>query len=217
MKLNWQQINNVILDMDGTLLDLGFDNFFWCELIPQVYAEKNQISFEQSQTLIFRKMRNVYGQIEWYCLDYWKQLLAIDIHQLKFECRHKISLRPNTLWFLEQLKQHNKQLILFTNAHSYSMNLKLEQTGIAHFFKHCISTHQFGVSKENQQCWYNLQQLVGFEKSESLFMDDSQMVLDSAVEFGIGYVLGISKPDLNKPVNVLNRIDVVEDFNQLVF
>jgi len=35
----WGDINTVFLDMDGTLLDLNFDNHFWLEHVPQRYAE----------------------------------------------------------------------------------------------------------------------------------------------------------------------------------
>ncbi|HBT55971.1 MAG TPA: haloacid dehalogenase, partial [Pseudomonas sp.] len=32
--LNWNAIDTVLLDMDGTLLDLHFDNHFWLEHMP---------------------------------------------------------------------------------------------------------------------------------------------------------------------------------------
>ena len=42
--LPWPDIDTVLLDMDGTLLDLHFDNHFWLELLPQRYAELHGIS-----------------------------------------------------------------------------------------------------------------------------------------------------------------------------
>ncbi|MCP4043692.1 MAG: haloacid dehalogenase, partial [Gammaproteobacteria bacterium] len=32
--INWNSIHTVLLDMDGTLLDLHFDNQFWLEHVP---------------------------------------------------------------------------------------------------------------------------------------------------------------------------------------
>ena len=40
--IDWNAINTVLLDMDGTILDLHFDNYFWKEYVPQKYAEKTQ-------------------------------------------------------------------------------------------------------------------------------------------------------------------------------
>ena len=40
LKLNWDNIDTVLLDLDGTLLDLNFDLEFWLEYIPKVYSKK---------------------------------------------------------------------------------------------------------------------------------------------------------------------------------
>ena len=42
--------------MDGTLLDLHFDNHFWPKHVPRRYSEKHGISFEQGAT-VFRDPR----------------------------------------------------------------------------------------------------------------------------------------------------------------
>ena len=42
--LPWSDIDTVLLDMDGTLLDLHFDNHFWLEHLPQRYAELHGVS-----------------------------------------------------------------------------------------------------------------------------------------------------------------------------
>jgi 5'-nucleotidase len=34
-EFDWREIDTVLLDMDGTLLDLEFDSHFWLSLVPQ--------------------------------------------------------------------------------------------------------------------------------------------------------------------------------------
>ena len=202
--------------MDGTLLDLHFDNYFWTLLVPQIYAKQNDISVEQSKTIIFGKMKNVIGQLEWYCLDYWQQQLQIDIRQLKYSVKHRISCRPLTIDFLTWLNDTNKHVILLTNAHPYSMDLKLQETALAPYFEHCISTHNLGYCKEQPQCWQELINRYAINKDSSMFIDDSQPVLNSAVTFGIASVIGITQPDSSLPANNLSNVITIADFDEIM-
>ena len=47
--LNWSDIHTVLLDMDGTLLDLHFDNHFWLEHFPARYSEQHGIIVEEAK------------------------------------------------------------------------------------------------------------------------------------------------------------------------
>ena len=38
--LPWSGIDTILLDMDGTLLDLHYDNHFWQVYVPEKFAEK---------------------------------------------------------------------------------------------------------------------------------------------------------------------------------
>ena len=37
-----------LIDLDGVILDTKYDNFFWQEYIPKVYAEKNNIALSDA-------------------------------------------------------------------------------------------------------------------------------------------------------------------------
>ena len=197
--LNWEKIKFVILDMDGTLLDLHFDNFFWKDHIPSKYAKAHNISLTEAQKYLDIETTKVSGKIEWYCLDYWTEKLDLPIVELKREIKHKIALRPDTLPFLDALKKANKKVVLVTNAHPDSLSLKVERTALDEHIDLLISTHSYGVSKESQNLWQKLQADLKFDNDTTLFVDDSLTILDSAKKFGIKHLLSVANPDSKLP------------------
>lgn len=197
--IDWKAIQTVLVDMDGTLLDLHFDNYFWLEHLPMRYAEQNNISFEEALAYIKIEVGKVSGQLEWYCLDYWATKLNLPIVELKREIEHKISIRPDTIPFLDALKAAGKEVVLVTNAHPDSLSLKVEKTALDSHIDRLISTHQYGVTKESQHLWIKLQADLNFNNETTLFIDDSIVILDSAKTFGIKHILAVANPDSQKP------------------
>lgn len=214
--LNWTEIDTVLLDMDGTLLDLHFDTHFWLEFLPKELAKKRNISVADATDTLINYYKEVEGQIEWYCLDYWQKKLDLPIMPLKHELKHLISMRDDVPEFLTYLKSQSKQLILLTNAHPNSLSLKVERTNLDKYLDELISTHEYGVSKESQLLWHKVQQRLQFNPERTLFVDDSLAVLDAAKEYGIGHILAIANPDSNKPENVISDYLSTTDYRTLI-
>jgi putative hydrolase of the HAD superfamily len=185
--------------MDGTLLDLYFDNYFWQTHIPSKYAKAHNMSLKEAQEYLEIETSKVSGKIEWYCLDYWTDKLDLPIVELKKEIKHKIALRPDTLPFLDALKKANKKVVLVTNAHPDSLSLKVERTELDKHIDLLISTHTYGVTKESQALWEKLQADLKFDNDTTLFVDDSLTILDSAKKFGIKHLLSVANPDSQRP------------------
>jgi len=53
MPFPWQLITWVLLDMDGTLLDKHFDDYFWETLVPQEYARRQALPLPEARQLVF--------------------------------------------------------------------------------------------------------------------------------------------------------------------
>jgi len=211
----WQQIETVLLDMDGTLLDLHFDNYFWREYLPRHYAKANDLSLSNSQNFLFERFSETQGTLEWYCLDFWSDELSIDIAALKTEVQHLIQYRPNAEVFLQKLNECDKQAVLITNAHPKSLALKLDNTNLKNYLDKIYSSHQFKLPKEKPLFWNNFQQVHPFNPEKTILFDDSHAVLLSAKTFGIKQLRAIEKPDSKLESTQQTEFIAVDDFQNL--
>jgi putative hydrolase of the HAD superfamily len=214
--LNWSEISTVLIDMDGTILDLHFDNYFWLEYLPLRYSQKMGLSIEEARSKLSTNYEAVVGTIDWYCLDYWSAQTQMSIIELKHEIKHLIQFRNDAKNFLIALKASGRDVILVTNAHPDSLSLKIQHTQFDQYFDVLYSTHEFGVTKESQLLWQRLQNKQGFDNSKTLFIDDSIEILHSAKRFGIKHLLAVANPDSKKAINVINDFPTVIDFDILI-
>lgn len=215
--IDWNQIDTVFLDMDGTLLDLHFDNYFWLEHVPRRYAQARDLSLGEAKAELMMRYEDVMGTLEWYCIDHWSRELGLDIALLKEEVEHLIAVHPHVVDFLDEVRSAGKRLVLVTNAHQKSLALKLERTRLGGYFDAVICSHDLGLPKENPLFWEKLQQVEPFEKERTLFVDDSQSVLLSAKNYGIRWLLAVIKPDTKGPLREAGEFDAIRDFSEIGF
>lgn len=212
----WSEIDTVLLDMDGTLLDLHFDNHFWLTHVPKTYAAKHGISIEQANQELDERIHSYQGKLEWYCLDFWTRELDIDIALLKQDVQHLIAIRPGAEAFLKALSESQKRAVLVTNAHQGSLQLKLANTHIDQYLDLVLCSHDFGLPKEDRTFWDALQNTEKFDPSRTLFIDDSESVLDSASDYGIRYLRSIVQPDSKKPHRTKHNYPAILEFSDLL-
>lgn len=214
--LPWHQIDTVLLDMDGTLLDLHFDNHFWLKHLPQRYAEHHGISLALAEAELLPLFRQHAGTLNWYCTNFWSRELKLSIRELKREVADLIALRADAELFLRALREAGKRVVLITNAHRDSLSLKMERVELSPWFERLISSHDYGFPKENQQFWFALRQDVGFDPARSLFIDDSLPILRSAGQFGVAHLLAVRQPDSQAGPKDTEEFDAVEDYRELL-
>ncbi|AHL31633.1 haloacid dehalogenase [Pseudomonas brassicacearum] len=214
--LPWHEIDTVLLDMDGTLLDLHYDNHFWMEHLPQRYAELHGVSRAMAEMELQPLFERNAGQLQWYCLDFWSTELKLPVRELKLETAHLIALRPDADTFLAAIQQAGKRVVMITNAHRDSLSLKLERIELAPYFERLISSHDYGFPKENQQFWDALQAELNFDPARSLFIDDTLPVLRSARDFGVAHLLAVSEPDSRKGPKDTGEFEALRDYRDLI-
>ncbi len=214
--IDWDKVDTVFLDMDGTLLDLRFDNHFWLEHLPLRFGQRHGISTEQARARIFPKMTQLRGQLDWYCTTFWSKELDLPIIELKREVSHLIKARAHVESFLVYLRGLDKQIVLFTNAHEDAVALKMEKTGLEAAFDKTISSHSLGHAKETQAAWEVLGSVCDFTPDRALFIDDNFSVLDSARAHGVASLFGIKKPDSRRDPLSHPHYTLLDSFEQIM-
>ncbi len=214
--IDWDNIVTVLLDMDGTLLDLHFDSHLWKQHLPRRYAQRHGIDVASASARLVPLLAAQEGTLNWYCLDYWTRELDLDIATLEREVGHLIAVRPHAIELLEFLRRRSRRIVLTTNAHPRSMDYKLVRTGIAGYFDNIVSSHDYGVPKEERAFWARLQRHIDYEPRRTLLIDDNPTVLLAAREHGIAHLRAVALPDSRGPRRVHTDFQVIDSFLDLL-
>lgn len=210
------EIKYVLLDMDGTLLDKYFDDYFWEHLVPEKYAERNGITFGKAKEELLERYRRHEGTLNWTDIDFWSQELALDIPALKEQIRHLIEVHPRVEEFLKLLRRHRKKAFLLTNAHTMVLDLKLRKTELGRYFDACVTSFEMGHPKEDIEFWDKARSRLGFDPGRSLFIDDTEAILRTAKEFGIRYLLYKTRSNSRVHSRRSRVFPAVKDFGELL-
>jgi putative hydrolase of the HAD superfamily len=216
MILDWNDIDTVLLDMDGTLLDRHFDDHFWLEHVPKTFARKHAITVTDAKDRLYRLFKSQENTLNWTDLDYWSTRLGLDIPQLKREVDHLIAVHPFVVEFLVFLRRHGKAIHLVTNAHGKTLNLKMRTTRLGPYFNEIISAHDLGLPKEDPAFWGKLQQKIPFDPTTTLLGEDSETNLSTAALFGIRYLIHIGRSSSKEPAIGSAIFHSIDFFSRLI-
>ncbi len=214
--LSWDNIDTVLLDMDGTLLDLAYDNVLWSRLLPERFGRAHGLSRERAEAHLFRHMAERRGELDFYCLDYWAEFTGLDIIALHHELANLIAYRPHAPEFLAHLRLLERRALLVTNAHRDSLAVKDRYSGLTGRLDGVVSCHDYGAPKESAAFWDRLMTEHPFDPARTLLIDDNATVLEAAAVFGIGHLLTIAQPDSRQPPRNSLQHPPVHDFRELI-
>ncbi len=216
MTFPWQEIDWVLLDMDGTLLDKHFDDYFWETLVPQEYARRQGMPLAQARDLVFARYRREEGTLNWTDIDFWSRELDLDIPALKEGIRHLIEVHPDAEDFLKFLGARGKKVALVTNAHYKTLSLKMNHVGLLGYFDEVISSFDLGTPKEDPHFWRILRERLGFDPGRALLVDDNAEALAAARQFGLKYPFFKAKSSSQQGPEAHPDFPSIESFRELM-
>jgi len=211
-----KDIKYILLDMDGTLLDLYFDDYFWGHLVPEKYAEKHDMSFGSAKDYLYKTYKSHEKTLNWCDIDFWSSELKLDIPALKEQIRHLIEVHPHVIDFLKLMKKQKKKVYMLTNAHYKTVKIKFRKTQIGEYFDDVLCSFNVGHPKEEIEFWHKAQKRLKFDKEHSLFIDDTEDVMKTAREYGIKYLLFKAHASSKLEPNKSQEFLTIHDFRELM-
>ena len=218
MDMIFKDTECLLFDMDGVILDNTYDNNFWQNQIPSVLAKKRQISFEDAKRLAIQIFNYKKNSKDWYDLDYWSNMLDIDIEKQKKakESYEKIRLYEGSISCLEKLKGKMK-MILITNAHRKTLNIKLQKYNLSPYFDEMVCAHELHYVKEDVQLWYMLRSRYRIDFNKTVLIEDTIKNIYMGLSAGISKAIYLGNEKYtssNKILSMSSINDVPSAFNQ---
>jgi len=213
---SWDEIDTVLLDMDGTLLDKHFDDYFWEQYVPEHYSLLHDIPIEEAKAQLLARYHRVKDTLDWADLNFWSRELGIDLQELKLRINHLIGVHPYVIEFMEYCLKGRKKLYLITNAHSSTLSIKLEKTAIGPWFDRIVCAEEVGLAKEEAGFWHRLEAMLHFDKTRTLLVDDTEKVLFAAQAYGLGHLLFVARPSSRQRIRYSCHFPSIEYFKELL-
>lgn len=216
LSVNWAGIDDVLLDMDGTLLDRHFDNFFFEEELPRRYAVLHGIPFDEARDRLMAMYRSVEGELAWTDLHYWTGQVGIDVVAMHRELDHMIGFLPGAESFLTEVRRRGKRITILTNAHAAGVGVKTAKTGLDRYVDRIVDAFEVGYLKMRREYWPTCQKLVGFDPARALFVDDDEGCLHAAQQFGLAQIIHSAKSSSRLPAEASSRFTSIEHMTALL-
>jgi putative hydrolase of the HAD superfamily len=168
----------ISFDLDGTLVHGKYGDMVWNHGIPEEYARKYGMPFEDAKRLVRAQYEAVGDSaIKWYNIDYWLAKFDLPVSANTLLNRYETSIEAfsDTLEVLQALMK-KYTLIIASNAARIFVEKELAYTDLTHYFTHIISaTTDFGMVKKDERFYKKLCTMLNASPHEIVHVGDHQV------------------------------------------
>ncbi|MDF1613950.1 HAD family hydrolase [Desulfurivibrio dismutans] len=215
-QIDWHQISTVLLDLDGTLLDRHFDDYFWHCFVPENYALIHNLEIDEARRRLIAKFDERQGTLAWADLDHWSQVLEMDIPELKRQVDALIDIHPHVVEFLMFCRRKGKRVYLVTNAHHKTLAIKLKKAALTDYWEQVVCAEEIGLAKEEAEFWPRLERYLSYDKDRTMLVDDTERVLDAACAHGLGQLVHVARPSSRAAQRFSTQYPSIVYFSELM-
>ena len=187
-------VTDILLDIDGVLLDLSFDKKFWEELVPQEVSSIKNIPIDEAMRDVLGASKALYGTLPWYELSYWEQKYGVNLINVARENSMYAKFLPGAEATLKKISASNKRIIFLTNCDSRLLKVKANQVPFMQYADEWLSAVDIGVVKEEQGFWKSAFNKFNIIPENSIFVDDNIAVVNAALKAGIKKSINVTMP-----------------------
>jgi FMN phosphatase YigB (HAD superfamily) len=165
----------ISFDLDGTLVDAKYGDVVWNRGIPEEYAKRHAIPFDDAKEYIIGRYRAVGdGDILWYHIEHWLEKFDLHVNSQDLLDRFEghIALKPYAMEILQELSSRYT-LVVASNAAHIFVEKELAYAGIAGHFSHIISaTSDYRMVKKGTPFYLRLCADLGVSPGEVVHVGD---------------------------------------------
>ena len=173
-----------IFDLDGTLIDSM--PYFGRGILS--IADDRGMTYDENLLKILTPLGYVGGAkylIELFSLKESVEELCEGVQKKLYnDYKNNIPLKPGVREYLEELHSEGARLFVLTASPKIMATASLENNGVAHLFEEIWSVENFGLTKSDTRLFYKVAEVIGCEREEIHYFDDSLIALTNANDSG---------------------------------
>ena len=212
-------IKIISFDVDGTLVDLEYNDLVWFKEIPELVAKKKKISFEESLKLVKEEYSKL-GEynLNWYDIKYWISYFDLEVSYKKIleKYESQVKIFPDVIPTLKELR---KDFILIVTTAMPREFLIPKMKKLEPYFKTSFSALSDFKELKNSEIYFKICKILNVYPEQIMHIGD-QWEFDylAACKAGLNALYLDRSNTRKKGKYIINSLEevkkIIEDINQ---
>jgi len=208
----------ISFDVDGTLVDLEYNDLIWFKEIPELVAKKKKVSFERSLKFVCEEYAKL-GEhnLNWYDINYWISYFGIEISPDKIFEKYEpqVKIYPEVIPLLEELKKKYILIVITAMPREF---LIPKMKNLEKYFKFSFSALSDFKELKNSEIYSKISKALNVHPEQILHIGDHwEFDYLAAQKAGMNAIY-LDRGNTKKGKCIINSLGevkkIIEDINQ---